>query len=41
MQKGEVMKQGTAEEIFHNSQSDDTKKLIAASFELDESQQAA
>jgi len=37
MQKGEVMKQGTAEEIFHNSQSDDTKKLIAASFELDES----
>lgn len=41
MQKGEVMEQGTAEEIFHNPQSDYTKKLIAASFELDESEQAA
>ncbi|NVD08023.1 ABC transporter ATP-binding protein [Vibrio sp. JPW-9-11-11] len=41
MQKGEVMEQGSAEEIFHNPQSDYTKKLIAASFDLDESSQAA
>ena len=36
MQKGEVMEQGTAEEIFHNAQNDYTKKLIEASFDLDE-----
>ncbi|MEF1289453.1 ABC transporter ATP-binding protein [Vibrio sp. M260118] len=41
MQKGEVMEQGTAEEIFHNPRSDYTKKLIAASFDLDESIEAA
>jgi len=36
MQKGEVMEQGTADDIFHNPQHDYTKKLINASFELDE-----
>jgi len=36
MQKGSVMEQGTAEEIFHNPQHDYTKKLINASFDLDE-----
>jgi len=36
MQKGCVMEQGTAEEIFHNPQHDYTKKLINASFDLDE-----
>ncbi|WP_260260335.1 ABC transporter ATP-binding protein [Vibrio intestinalis] len=36
MQKGEVMEQGTAEEIFHDAQNDYTKKLIEASFDLDE-----
>ncbi len=41
MQKGEVMEQGTADEIFHNPKSDYTKKLIAASFDLDESEEAA
>ncbi|MFB9217925.1 ABC transporter ATP-binding protein [Vibrio sinaloensis] len=41
MQKGEVMEQGTADEIFHNPQNDYTKKLIAASFDLDESEEAA
>ncbi|WP_414932423.1 ABC transporter ATP-binding protein [Vibrio europaeus] len=41
MQKGEVMEQGTADEIFHNPQSDYTKKLIAASFDLEESTEAA
>ena len=41
MQKGEVMEQGSAEEIFHNPQSEYTKKLIAASFDLDEPEQAA
>jgi oligopeptide transport system ATP-binding protein len=41
MQKGEVMEQGTADEIFHNPQSDYTKKLIAASFDLDEEIEAA
>lgn len=41
MQKGEVMEQGTADEIFHNPQSDYTKKLIAASFDLDEETEAA
>ncbi len=35
MQKGEVMEQGTAEEIFHNPQSDYTRKLIDASFDLE------
>lgn len=41
MQKGEVMEQGSAEEIFHNPQSDYTKKLIAASFDLEEETEAA
>ncbi|KHA59358.1 peptide ABC transporter ATPase [Vibrio variabilis] len=41
MQKGEVMEQGTADEIFHNPTNDYTKKLIAASFDLDESEEAA
>ncbi len=36
MQKGSVMEQGTAEEIFHHPQHDYTKKLINASFDLDE-----
>tara|TARA_Y100001956_G_scaffold82569_1_gene104058 strand:- start:2585 stop:4207 length:1623 start_codon:yes stop_codon:yes gene_type:complete len=41
MQKGEVMEQGTADEIFHYPKNDYTKKLIAASFDLDESEEAA
>ncbi|WP_425667175.1 ABC transporter ATP-binding protein [Vibrio tubiashii] len=41
MQKGEVMEQGTADEIFHSPKSDYTKKLIAASFDLEESTEAA
>ena len=41
MQKGEVMEQGTADEIFHNPSHDYTKKLIAASFDLDEPSEAA
>lgn len=41
MQKGEVMEQGTADEIFHSPQSDYTKRLIAASFDLDEETEAA
>ncbi len=36
MQKGVVMEQGTAEDIFMNPQSDYTKKLINASFDLDD-----
>jgi len=36
MQKGVVMEEGTAEEIFRNPQNDYTKKLINASFDLDE-----
>ncbi|MEH6533837.1 MAG: ATP-binding cassette domain-containing protein, partial [Photobacterium frigidiphilum] len=36
MQKGEVMEQGTAEDIFHNPQHEYTKNLINASFDLDE-----
>ena len=39
--KGEVMEQGTADEIFHNPSHDYTKKLIAASFDLDEPSEAA
>ncbi|GLT17024.1 ABC transporter ATP-binding protein [Vibrio zhanjiangensis] len=35
MQKGTVMEQGTAEEIFHSPKHDYTKKLIEASFDLD------
>ncbi|MFN1618132.1 ABC transporter ATP-binding protein [Vibrio rotiferianus] len=35
MQKGAVMEQGTAEEIFHNPKSDYTRKLIDASFDLE------
>ncbi|END2486751.1 ABC transporter ATP-binding protein [Vibrio vulnificus] len=38
MQKGEVMEQGSADDIFHHPQSDYTKKLISASFDLDEPQ---
>ncbi len=41
MQKGEVMEQGSAEEIFHQPKHDYTKKLIAASFDLDEATEAA
>lgn len=41
MQKGEVMEQGSAAEIFHSPQNDYTKRLIAASFDLDEPIQAA
>ncbi|USD43881.1 ABC transporter ATP-binding protein [Vibrio sp. SCSIO 43135] len=40
MQKGVVMEEGTADEIFHNPKSDYTRKLIEASFELD-SEEAA
>jgi ABC-type microcin C transport system duplicated ATPase subunit YejF len=36
MQKGEVMEQGSADDIFHQPKSDYTKKLISASFDLDE-----
>ncbi|MFH0226851.1 ABC transporter ATP-binding protein [Vibrio furnissii] len=36
MQKGEVMEQGSAEDIFHRPQHDYTKQLIAASFDVDE-----
>ncbi|ELH4234078.1 ABC transporter ATP-binding protein [Vibrio fluvialis] len=36
MQKGEVMEQGSAEEIFHRPQHDYTKKLIAASFDIED-----
>ncbi|NOH72902.1 ABC transporter ATP-binding protein [Vibrio pectenicida] len=41
MQKGEVMEEGTAEEIFQSPKNDYTKKLIAASFDLDEKDVAA
>ncbi len=41
MQKGEVMEQGSAEEIFHSPKSDYTRKLIDASFDLDEEVVAA
>jgi len=41
MQKGTVMEHGSADDIFHNPSSDYTKKLIAASFELEESTEAA
>ncbi|MGF1908379.1 ABC transporter ATP-binding protein [Vibrio kasasachensis] len=40
MQKGEVMEQGSAEEIFTNPQHEYTKKLISASFDLEESKHA-
>ncbi|MGF1761986.1 ABC transporter ATP-binding protein [Aliivibrio kagoshimensis] len=36
MQDGEVVEQGSAEQIFHHPKNGYTKKLIAASFELDE-----
>ncbi|MBL4238405.1 ABC transporter ATP-binding protein [Vibrio fluvialis] len=36
MQKGEVMEQGSAEEVFHRPQHDYTKKLIAASFDIED-----
>ena len=36
MQKGEVMEEGTADEIFHSPKNDYTKMLIDASFDLDE-----
>ncbi|CDT28825.1 Glutathione import ATP-binding protein gsiA [Vibrio coralliirubri] len=35
MQKGEVMEEGSAEEIFNAPKNDYTKKLIAASFDLE------
>ncbi|MEG3695683.1 ABC transporter ATP-binding protein [Vibrio coralliirubri] len=35
MQKGEVMEEGSAEEIFNTPKNDYTKKLIAASFDLE------
>ena len=38
MQKGEVMEQGTAENIFQNPKNDYTKKLIDASFDLENSE---
>lgn len=41
MQKGTVMEHGSAEDIFHNPSSQYTKKLIAASFELEETTEAA
>ncbi|RTZ17233.1 ABC transporter ATP-binding protein [Vibrio aquaticus] len=41
MQKGEVMEQGSAEDIFYNPKSDYTKKLIAASFDLEKSTKVA
>ncbi|MBE8574247.1 ABC transporter ATP-binding protein [Vibrio sp. OPT18] len=36
MQKGEVMEEGSAEEIFNAPKNDYTKKLIAASFDLED-----
>ncbi|BDU40892.1 hypothetical protein VINI7043_20976 [Vibrio nigripulchritudo ATCC 27043] len=36
MQKGVVMEEGTAEEIFNNPKNEYTQKLIDASFDLDE-----
>ncbi|EKO3446198.1 ABC transporter ATP-binding protein [Vibrio fluvialis] len=36
MQEGEVMEQGSAEEIFYHPQHDYTKKLIAASFDIED-----
>lgn len=38
MQKGEVMEQGTAENVFQNPKNDYTKKLIDASFDLENSE---
>ena len=35
LQKGEVMEEGAAEEIFNAPKNDYTKKLIAASFDLE------
>ncbi|WP_029853657.1 ABC transporter ATP-binding protein [Vibrio parahaemolyticus] len=35
MQKGEVMEQGSAQEIFHHPKSEYTRKLIDASFDLE------
>ncbi|MEZ9712144.1 ABC transporter ATP-binding protein [Vibrio cyclitrophicus] len=35
MQKGEVMEEGSAEDIFNNPKKNYTKKLIAASFDLE------
>ncbi|MEH0740654.1 ABC transporter ATP-binding protein [Vibrio cholerae] len=35
MQQGELMEHGSAEEIFHQPKSDYTRKLIAASFDLE------
>lgn len=36
MQKGEIMEQGSADEIFANPKHDYTKKLISASFDLED-----
>lgn len=41
MQKGEVMEQGSAEVIFQQPRHDYTKKLIRASFDLEESDEVA
>ncbi len=38
MQKGEVMEQGSAEEIFNHPQHEYTKKLISASFDIEENE---
>lgn len=41
MKKGEIMEQGTADDIFRNPQSDYTQKLIEASFDLEAEEQVA
>ncbi|WP_068718691.1 ABC transporter ATP-binding protein [Vibrio tritonius] len=41
MQKGEVMEEGTASDIFYRPQHDYTKKLIAASFDVEDDEVAA
>lgn len=41
MQKGEVMEHGTAEEIFHQPKHDYTRKLINASFDIDDEESVA
>ncbi len=41
MQKGQVMEQGSASDVFHSPKHDYTKKLIAASFDIEENTQAA
>jgi len=41
MRKGEVVEQGSAEEIFQSPQQDYTKALLEASFDLDDKEQVA